>query len=260
MSKIVLGNAIRDLEQAKETMDSIEASKLPLEEKKAAKRGVRNVWIFAGVMFGVLILTAVILAVLMINPIIIAVVAGGETLILIVGSLLILRNFKKAARTVSLGFDGKTQEEIHRLMPDEIDKKLLGKLRWLEAFWAVALLAAATLAACSIVIWKSKVGCIAGLIVGFVCYLFMDSCHTEVMRLKSGYYKRDFGCLCKRCGNQVNIPFQTAENYDPLPRNQSGIRMINCPVCGYTVELLGFDSSMKDYQKYLQKRNRQQKK
>ncbi len=85
-----------------------------------------------------------------------------------------------------------------------------------------------------------------------VFYILIDNCDVEMHRIKSGYYEKSFGFFCQKCGSEVKINFAELEKYNSLPRNEDGIRVMNCHNCGNPVPFYNFDNALEDYKKYLE--------
>lgn len=95
---------------------------------------------------------------------------------------------------------------------------------------------------------------IIGIIIVYVLvfYILIDNCDVEMHRIKSGYYEKSFGFLCQKCKSEVKINFEDLEKYNSLPRNEQGIRVMNCHNCGNPVPFYNFDNALEDYKKYLE--------
>lgn len=95
---------------------------------------------------------------------------------------------------------------------------------------------------------------VIGIIIVYVLvfYILIDNCDAEMHRIKSGYYEKSLGFFCKKCGSEVKINFENLEKYNSLPRNEQGIRVMNCHNCGNPVPFYNFDNALKDYKKYLE--------
>lgn len=96
---------------------------------------------------------------------------------------------------------------------------------------------------------------VVGIIIIYVIvfYILIDNCDVEMHRIKTGYYGNSFGFFCQKCGSEVNINFEELEKYDSLPKNEDGIRVMNCQKCGNPVLLYNFDNALEDYKKHLEK-------
>lgn len=94
---------------------------------------------------------------------------------------------------------------------------------------------------------------VIGIIIIYVLifYILIDNCDVEMHRIKSGYYEKSFGFFCQKCGSEVKINYAELEKYNSLPRNESGIRVMNCYNCGNPVPFYNFDNALEDYKKYL---------
>lgn len=99
---------------------------------------------------------------------------------------------------------------------------------------------------------------VIGIIIIYVLvfYILIDNCDVEMHRIKSGYYEKDFGFHCQKCGTEVKINFEDLEKYESLPRNENGIRVMDCHNCGNPVPFYNFDNALKDYKNYLEKLNK----
>ena len=95
---------------------------------------------------------------------------------------------------------------------------------------------------------------VIGIIIIYVLvfYILIDNCDVEMHRIKSGYYEKSFGFFCQKCGSEVKINFAELEKYNSLPRNENGIRVMNCHNCGNPVPFYNFDNALEDYKKYLE--------
>lgn len=95
---------------------------------------------------------------------------------------------------------------------------------------------------------------VIGIIIIYVLvfYILINNCDAEMHRVKSGYYEKSVGFICPKCGSEVKINFAELEKYNSLPRNENGIRVMNCHNCGNSVPFYNFDNALEDYKKYLE--------
>lgn len=95
---------------------------------------------------------------------------------------------------------------------------------------------------------------VIGIIIIYVLvfYILIDNCDVEMHRIKTGYYEKSFGFFCQKCGSEIKINFAELEKYNSLPKNENGIRVMNCHNCGNSVPFYNFDNALEDYKKYLE--------
>ena len=74
----------------------------------------------------------------------------------------------------------------------------------------------------------------------------------NINRIKSGYYKGTFGHYCNKCKTEIKIKFEEIEQYESLPKNKDGYRIMICPNCGNEVIFYSFDTAQEDYKTYLE--------
>ncbi len=99
---------------------------------------------------------------------------------------------------------------------------------------------------------------VMGIIIIYVLvfYNLIANCEVEMHRIKSGYYEKSFGFFCEKCGSEVKINFSELEKYNSLPRNEDGIRVMNCQNCGNPIPFYNFDNALKDYKKFKSMNNK----
>lgn len=158
---------------------------------------------------------------------------------------------------IDKGFDGLTEDEINKLKPDDKEKQLIKEYHKKDVIAGLIFLASLIVEFTIIIklgiAILSPITSIITLIITAIWYIKMDTYKVEIHRIESGYYKRSFGFICKKCRNKVKINFSEIEKYKDLPKNQSGIKVMKCLNCNNDVEFLNFDLELKDYKDYLDK-------
>lgn len=267
MSRMTGIYAANSLREVKHQVEAVKNSKLPPEEKAAALRSWKRMMILT-------VTVVVTLTLLMIAGMIYGfslgmekgagwIVGSGASFVVAVllCTFLLRRLFRKGAwheayEKVDLGFDGLSAEEVEKLLPDGLDRKAMTWCGVKETLWILLLLAALIPACWSLIVAKSKLIFGVGVAAAVVCYFFADANQVERHRLKSGYYKKGAGYVCRKCGGTVEFPFADADRADGLQRDERGNRVMPCSCCGNRVPLIGLDTHLKDYRKYLARRSK----
>lgn len=269
MNTFRLMTTLRRLKKIKEMLNKVEHSQLSTEEKQKVLQAYQNVIHFAWIYGSFMVISSVIFAIvvglnfpeddpekmMMIMLVAIPVVAVVEIAILVIVPLMMLRGTGPIIYKVEMGFDGKSEEELKRFALSKKEKKSVTKYNVGQVFWSVALIIAIGI---TYMLFKSSdrniILVIAGVIVSIFCFVMEDSCRVEQHRIKSGYYKKEYGFYCGNCRNKVTVPFERLHEYENLKRNEAGIRILYCAKCGNAVPFIGFDQALKDYKKYLKNR------
>lgn len=162
-----------------------------------------------------------------------------------------------AYEKVDFGFDGLTEEEVNKLKPQVNEEKVIKYYRKQSWKYGIIFLIAlaiefSILLGIGVPIY-SPITIIITIVITIVWYIKEDTCQVEIHRIKSGYYKKDFGFLCQNCKSEVKIKFEEIDKYDNLPRNENGIRVMPCPTCNNPVPFYNFDNTRDDYKKYLER-------
>lgn len=253
----------QNLQEIERQVAAVENSKLPEEEKnKALKAHKRMVITAFAIVIGVFLLVGAacgIICKLVESEIrillcLVAVVIG--IICLIVFAIYIRKLFPdwtSAYEKVDMGFDGLEEEVVNRLKPADDETNVIKYWRRQSAKWAILYLLELGFTIFLIVKFRSIFTIIILVVITIIWYIKEDECQAEIHRIKSGYYKKGFGYICRKCKREVIINFSEAERYEALPRDKSNIRMMYCPYCTNVVELYNFDLNVKAYKKHLER-------
>ena len=237
MKGILIGSTISNFSELYDKLNQVRNSDLDIESKQKVEKAFRKLGIFnvaaAVILISLLIATPLITLMFtqsVLIPVGIAlVILLIGIIVLVIGDQKILKDCKQALYLVEMDFDGKTEEEISKLEPDIIEEKMIAVHKRKEFLWIAALLVVLLPASYILVAYGNKIIFAAGVVLAFLCFINMDSHRVEQLRLRSGYYKRNYEILCRRCGEKVEIAFTDMEKYDGAPRSKSGIRTVPCP-------------------------------
>ena len=177
--------------------------------------------------------------------------------LIIVKKKKLFSDWQNAYEKVDNGFDGLSESEINQLKPQVNEEKVIKYYRKQSLKFGIIFLIAiviefAILLGIGVPVY-SPITIIITIVITIVWYIKEDTCQVEIHRIKSGYYKKDFGYLCQNCKAEVKIKFEEIDKYNSLPRNKSSIRVMSCPKCNNPVPFYNFDIKMQDYKKYLEK-------
>lgn len=157
---------------------------------------------------------------------------------------------------VEQGFDGLSDQEINRLKHNDKEQNIIKKYKKKIAVCVIIFLVALALEFVILLNLGLSVYSLVTIIITFVIvgifYVKIDSYDVEIHRIQTGYYKKSFGYLCQKCKSEVRMNFEDIEKLDSLPRNEQGIRVVNCHNCGNPVPFYNADNTLKDYKKYLE--------
>ncbi len=149
---------------------------------------------------------------------------------------------------------GLTAEQINQLSPNKLEEDLVKSYK--KKNLKCGLMFLLFLAIEFSIILKlgipitSPITIILTLVITIIWYIKQDTYTVEIHRIESGYYKKDFGFICSKCKTEVKIKFEDIEKYNNLPRDENGIRVMNCPNCNTPVPFCDFDIILKEYQNY----------
>jgi len=260
-------NAVHNLNEVEQQVQDVKKSNLTEEEKNKALQSHNR-------MIKITVLIVVILTVIMAVSMVTGFSISGEVGVIIsvisliamsailITYAIIVRKGKlfpdwvNAYEKVDKGFDGLNGQEINKLKPN-IKEELVIKKYKKKSFISglIFLLAIAfefyIIVSLEIAIY-SPIPIIITFIITGVWYFFEDTYQVEIHRIESGYYKKSFGFFCQKCQSEVKINFEDLEKYSLLPRNEQGIRVMNCHNCGNPVPFCNFDNALEDYKKYLE--------
>ena len=269
LNKIVTTvNATRGLHEMEQQVKDVNNSRLTEEEKQKALKSHNK-------MVKTIVLIVVILAICM--GIFMSIgfsisgkmgaIFGAISMVVMVAVLIACLIFIKKKRLfsdwvnayekVDFGFDGLTEEEINKFKPQSNEEKVIKYYRKQSWKYGIIFLIALVIEF-SIILGigipiYSPITIIITIVITIVWYIKEDTCQVEIHRIKSGYYKKDFGFLCQNCKSEVKIKFEEIEKYESLPRNENNIRVMPCPKCNNPVPFYNFDLTLEDYKKYLEK-------
>lgn len=157
---------------------------------------------------------------------------------------------------VDRGFDGLSEQEISQLKPNDREKKIIKKYKKKLFVNSVMLIIAFVIEFTIILNLKisiySPITLIITIIIAIVWYVIDNSYRVKVHRIESGSYKSGFEYVCQNCNGKVKIEFENIDKYNSLPKDENGIRVIQCPYCNNLISLYGFDDNYNDYKKYLE--------
>lgn len=256
-------NVVKGTSDAKDSIETIKDSNLTAEEKQKAisshKKSLgMSLVVVLIVCIGAGIATAVSFMHSLELGILIASIALPVVVVVLVIYFVVGRNksdYRKYSDKIAYDFVGLTDEEIANLGPNDKEKKLIVKNYIASVFWAIIMLASILVAVAVVPRFGNKalttVAIIIAIIVAFICLVKDEGCAVEISRLKSGFYKRGAKFICNDCKKEVRISFERFPEFDSLPRNEIGARVMQCPYCNGRIVLLGYDNYYKQYQDYL---------
>lgn len=258
-------NFAHNIAKLNQQIYDLENSNLSNEEKIRALKSFKKMMITTTIVVTIITLFIVIamFIVLSINETVAAIFLIISLITFIIISLFyviiarrIFKDWVTLYNKVYNGFDGLTEQEINKLKPNADDKILIKKYRKKSLIYGgVCLLSLALefyiIIALNVFI-NSFIFVLVTTIIITVWGFFEYNCSTERHRLKTGYYKRNFGYVCMKCKNEVFIEFDKIEIYKDAPRNENGIRVILCPKCKNSVPLYDLDIKYNDYKKYIE--------
>lgn len=259
-------NTLNNLNEAKKQVSDVKKSNLTEEEKTKALKS-HNKMIKLTVL--IVVILTIIMAVLMIVGFsisgkagviisIIALIAMPTILITyaIIAKKKLFSDWTSAYEKVDNGFDGLEKPEIDKLKPNYKEELIIKKYKKKSLvsgliFLLTIAIEFAIIVSLDIAIY-SYITIIITVIITVIWYIFENTYQVEIQRIKSGYYKKSFGFICEKCKSEVKINFEDLEKYSSLPRNEHGIRVMNCHKCGNPVPLYNFDTVLGSYKKYLE--------
>lgn len=260
-------NAAHNLSEVERQINAVKKSKLTEEEKSKALKAHNK-------MIKTTVLTVIIVTIIMAILMIIGFSISGEvgavisvialiimptiliTYVIIVRKRKMFPDWVNAYNKVDSGLDGLDEQEINKLKPNTKEELLIKKYK--KKSLVSGLIFLITIGVMFVIVLSleieiySPIVIILAFIITGVWYVFEDTYQVQIHRIKSGYYKKSIGFICQTCKKEVNINFTELENYDSLPRNKQGIRVMNCHNCGNLVPIYNFDNSLEDYKKYLE--------
>ncbi len=259
-------NTALNLHEMERQVEAVKNSKLPEEEKnralKAHKRMVITVFaVVIGELLAIglfcVVVSKLVESEMRIIICLLAVLIGIIGLIVFAIYLRhIFHDWTKTYEKVDNGFDGLEEEVVNRLKPRDDEKEVIKYWYRQSTKWTILFLIELAIVIALIVkfvILRTPFISIVFIIITAFWYIQEDECQAEIHRINSGYYKKGFGHICKRCNREVLINFSEADMYDSLPRDKSDTRIMHCLHCGNEVPLYCFDSQVKSYKKYLEK-------
>ncbi len=260
-------NATRGMHEMEQQVSDVKNSNLTEEEKnkalKAHKKMVKTViWVVIGLVVAMGIFMTIGFSISGEMGAIFGAISMVAMVIILIAFLIVIKkkklfsDWQNAYEKVDNGFDGLSESEINQLKPQVNEEKLIKYYRKQSWKYGIIFLIAIAieftiLLGIGVPIY-SPITIIITIIITIVWYIKEDTCQVEIHRIKSGYYKKDFGYLCQNCKTEVKIKFEEIDKYNSLPRNESGIRVMNCPKCNNPVPFYNFDIKMQDYKKYLE--------
>ena len=261
-------NATRGLHEMEQQVRDVNNSKLTEEEKQKALKS-HNKMVKA--VFLIVIILTICIGIFMTIGFsiggVMAAIFGMISMIVMVTVLIVFAIFIKKKRLfsdwvntyekVDLGFDGLSESEINQLKPQVNEEKVIKYYRKQSWKYGIIFLIAlgiefSIILGIGIPIY-SPITIIITIVIAIFWYIKEDTCQVEIHRIKSGYYKKDFGFICQNCKNEVKIKFEEIDKYDNLPRNENGIRFMACSKCNNPVPFYNFDTIKQEYKKYLEK-------
>lgn len=261
------GTMDNKIRRIKRQIEVINNSNLTEEEKSNAIKAYRKMMVVTT--FVVVFLTVIVAIAIVIGMFIsieIGAIIGVLSIILMSAILIVyavsIRKSKSfspwvtAYEKASNGFDGLDEQEINRLKPNEQEESIIKKYKLKKFVNGLAFLIVFVVAMSIIHMLggsaTSPITIIIALVIAGAWYFFDDTYSVEIHRLQSGYYKKSYGFICQKCGQEVTIYFEDLETCKSLPKNEDGIRVKNCPMCDNPVPFYNFDNALEDYKKYLE--------
>lgn len=261
-------NATRGLHEMEQQVSDVKNSSLTEEEKSKALKSHNKmvktvVWFVIGLVVAMGIFMTIGFSISGEMGAIFGAISMVAMVMILIAFLIIIKkkklfsDWQNAYEKVDNGFDGLSESEINQLKPQVNEEKLIKYYRKQSWKYGIIFLIAIAieftiLLGIGVPIY-SPITIIITIIITIVWYIKEDTCQVEIHRIKSGYYKKDFGFLCQNCKTEVKIKFEEIDKYNSLPRNESGIRVMNCPKCNNPVPFYNFDIKMQDYKNYLEK-------
>lgn len=254
-----------NLNEMEQQVVAVKKSNLTEEEKNKALKSHNKMIKVTTLIVAILV---IIMAISMVIGFSISIETGAVTALIsliVIPTILITYMIRKrklfsdwenAYSKVNKGFDGLSEQEINRLKPNSKEEKIIKKYKKKSIICVIIFIIVIALEFIILLNLdfsaSSPVAIILLFIIIGIWYLKMDCYSVEIHRIESGYYKKNFGFRCEKCKSEVRINFEDIEKYDSLPRNEHGIRVINCHNCGNPVPFYNFDNTLKDYKKYLE--------
>lgn len=261
-------NATRGLHEMEQQVSDVKNSNLTEEEKnkalKSHKKMVKTVvWVVIGLVVAMGIFMIIGFSISGEMGAIFGAISMVAMTIILIAFLIIVKkkklfsDWQNAYEKVDNGFDGLSESEINQLKPQNNEEKVIKYYQKQSLKYGIIFLIAlaiefSILLGIGVPVY-SPITIIITIVITIVWYIKQDTCQVEIHRIKSGYYKKDFGFLCQNCKTAVKIKFEEIDKYDSLPRNENGIRVMTCPKCNNPVPFYNFDITMQDYKKYLEK-------
>lgn len=257
-------NTFSNLAEINQRVKDLINSKLSNEEKIKAlvsfEKVKKTIVIFISIMSAILILLFIISCMNGMTNFWIYVICG-YTLIYIISIIICVtlaknraHDWNKYSKIVEFGWDGLTEEERKTLSLNSRDNDAIKKYKNKDIFVSITLIIAYIIEFSILINRGVKIYSPISIIITFVItaiwYVLHDTYMVEIHRLKSGFYKKDFGFYCSNCKTEVKIRFDEIEKYDSLPKNKDNIRIMKCPKCGNDVPFYNFDNCLSDYRNY----------
>lgn len=260
-------NATRGLHEMEQQINDVKNSNLTEDEKQKALKSHNKmvktvVWFVIGLVVAMGIFMTIGFSISGEMGAIFGAISMVAMTIILIAFLIIVKkkklfsDWQNAYEKVDNGFDGLSESEINQLKPQNNEEKLIKYYKKQSLKYGIIFLIAiaiefAILLGIGVPVY-SPITIIITIIITIVWYIKEDTCQVEIHRIKSGYYKKDFGFLCQNCKTEVKIKFKEIDKYNSLPRNKDGIRVMHCPQCNNPVPFYDFDTKMQDYKKYLE--------
>lgn len=259
-------NTTRGLAEMEQQVRDIKNSNLTEEEKQKALKSHNKmvktvVWFVIGLVAVMGIFMTIGFSISSEMGAIFGAISMVAMTIILIAFLIIVKkknlfsDWQNAYEKVDKGFDGLSEDVVNILKPNNKEELLIKKYKKKSLISGLLFLIVigvlfTIILALDIAIY-SPITIILALIITGIWYFFEDTYSVEIHRIKSGYYKKSFGFLCQNCKTEVKIKFEEIEKYNSLPKNESGIRVMNCHNCGNPVPFYNYDLTLKDYKKYL---------
>lgn len=262
-----LTNLNRGIEELERSNKLINNSNITQEEKnKAFKARNKMIKFTVGFVISVFVIAGIITAIGFSISMEVGFIAVAISMLLAIVALvacLLNKNKIKAfsdwtntLSKVEQGFDGLSEQEINRLKPNDKEQKIIKKYKKKMGVCVIIFLVVLALEFIILLNLGFAVHSLVTIITTFVIigvfYVKIDAYDVEIHRIQTGYYKKSFGYLCQKCKSEVRMNFEDIEKLDSLPRNEQGIRFMNCHNCGNPVPFYNADNTLKDYKKYLE--------
>lgn len=261
-------NATRGLHEMEQQIRDVKNSNLTEEEKNKALKSHNKmvktvVWFIIGLVVAMGIFMTIGFSISGEMGAIFGAISMVAMTIILIAFLIIVKkkklfsDWQNAYEKVDNGFDGLSESEINQLKPQNNEEKVIKfyqkqSLKYGIIFLIALAIEFSILLGIGVPVY-SPITIIITIVITIVWYIKQDTCQVEIHRIKSGYYKKDFGYLCQNCKSEVKIKFEEIDKYNSLPRNKDGIRVMQCPKCNNPVPFYNFDIKMQDYKTYLEK-------